>query len=240
MAFSLACARLPALLIVCFVALMPRWAAAAFVSEPHENIRMAVESFLKAEGAEYARDPVITVGRIDPRLRLHACSEPLQAYLPAGARTSGNVTVGVRCSAPRPWSLIVQAKVEVMEMVVVSARPLQRGEQLREDDLELAERDLASLSGGYYRELAEVVGMKLRRSLRAGLPLQRSMLSAPLVIKRGDKVSIRAAGGGLDVRMQGEALEAGAHGDTIRVRNLSSRREVEARVAGPGLVEVNF
>ncbi len=232
-------ARIGTWLLIGFMALMPL-SAAASESEPHENIRVAVEAFLLEQAAEFAREPIISVGRIDQRLRLHACSEPLDTYLPPGGRTTGNVTVGVRCSAPKPWSLIVQAKVEVMEPVVVSARPLQRGEVLRADDLELAERDLASLRGGYFGDPSEVVGMKLKRSLGVGLPLQRGMLAAPIVIKRGDRVSIRAAGGGLDVRMQGEALEAGARGDTIRVRNLSSKRELEARVAGPGQVEVNF
>lgn len=214
--------------------------AMAMDSEPHENIQAAVEAFLKAQSAGYGNEPVITVGHIDSRLRLQACAEPLEAYLPAGGRTTGNVTVGVRCAGPKPWSLIVQAKVAVMERVVVSVRPLQRGEVLRADDLELAERDLASLRGGYYRVLDEVVGMKLKRSLGVGLPLQQSMLALPIAVRRGDKVSIRAMGGGLDVRMQGEALESGARGETIRVRNLSSKRELEARVAGPGQVEVDF
>ena len=39
-------------------------------------------------------------------------------------------------------------------------------------------------------------------------------------------------------RMAGEALQDGAKGEMIRVRNLSSRQELQGEVVAPGLVRV--
>jgi flagella basal body P-ring formation protein FlgA len=64
------------------------------------------------------------------------------------------------------------------------------------------------------------------------------LLAAPRVIRRGQQVSIRSATTGVQVRMGGRALEGGAIGDLVRVRNASSGRIVEGRVVGPGRVRV--
>jgi flagella basal body P-ring formation protein FlgA len=66
------------------------------------------------------------------------------------------------------------------------------------------------------------------------------MVKAPILIRRGEKVSIIASTGTVTVRMEGKALEAGARGDVITVLNLSSKQKVEARVLAPGKVQVQM
>lgn len=206
-----------------------------------EGIRAEVQAFLEQQTAEgYTNAPTVEVGSVDPRLRLPACTGPLEAFLPRGGRLVGHVTVGVRCAAPKAWTLYVQATVRPMAHVVVAGRALSRGVELGPDDVELQERDLSRLTGGYITDLDSVFGMKLRRSVRAGLPLNESLLQAPLAIRRGERVTILARSGELEVRMEGEATTDGAQGQVIRVRNLSSRREIEAVVVAPGLVEVRM
>ncbi len=208
--------------------------------QSHEEIADAARDFLQEQAAAVASAPEVTVGHLDSRLRLEACDAPLEAFLPPGSRPLGKVTVGVRCAAPKPWSLYVQAQVKVLGPVVISARPLGRGAVLSPGDLETAEQDLAQLSGGYLSELTDALGMTLKRSVRAGMPLTAAMLEAPRLIRRGDRVTIVAHSGSLEVRMAGEALAEGGRNDLIRVRNLSSKREVEAEVVSPGVVRVRM
>jgi len=66
------------------------------------------------------------------------------------------------------------------------------------------------------------------------------MLQLAEAVRRGDQVVISARSGGINVRMQGEALSGGTLGQQISVRNLTSQRVIRARVAGPGQVEVEM
>ena len=87
-------------------------------------------------------------------------------------------------------------------------------------------------------ELDEVLGRKLGKSVAAGEPLPLNYLSLAPIIQRGNSVIITVRKPGFIVEVKGEALDAGAEGDTIRVRNLQSKTVIQAVIVGPGRVEV--
>jgi flagella basal body P-ring formation protein FlgA len=62
---------------------------------------------------------------------------------------------------------------------------------------------------------------------------------SPTLVQRGETVSLVAAGAGFILTRRGEALEAGAMSDWIRVRPLGEKvQPVRAQVAGPGEVRL--
>ena len=85
---------------------------------------------------------------------------------------------------------------------------------------------------------AMVIGMQLRRQIQAGTPIPVSELMQPTQISRGDPVRLHLEVGALSLTGQGVALESGAVGERIRVRNVSTQAVLEAEVEGPGLVRV--
>lgn len=204
-----------------------------------DGIRAAVRGFLEQQAGGYSQAEV-SVGRLDPRLRLAACPSPLQTTLPEGSRLPGRATVLVRCDGPKPWTLYVQGKVEVFEAVLVAARSLSRGRLLRAEDVKREERPVSNLTSGYFSDPERLVGMKVKRPIRSGMPVGRHMVEARKVVRRGERVTIRAESGSISVRMAGKALTDGAKGDVIEVQNLSSERTVEAVVASPGQVRVRM
>ncbi len=214
--------------------------SAAEAIQSLDSVHAAVKGFLEEQTAGLSSVTRIEVGALDPRLRLPLCVEPLEAWFPAGARAQGNVTVGVRCKVGAAWSIYVPAKVQVFDRVVVSARPLSRGNVLAAGDVELTEMEVTSLAGGYLSAPEQAFGKALRRNVQIGAVLGPGLLELPKLIQRGERVQIIARTGGMEVRMEGEALEDGAKGEVIRVRNRSSKRGVEARVAGPGTVEIRL
>lgn len=214
--------------------------SAAEAIQPLSSLRAAAEEFLQKQTAGLAASPRIEVSSLDPRLRLGLCDQSLEAFFPAGGRTQGNVTVGVRCAGSAPWSIYVPAKVQVYDRVIVAARPMSRGTLLRAGDVELTELDVTSLASGYLTTPDEALGKTLRRNVQLGAAIGPGLIELPKVIRRGERVQILARTGGMEVRMGGEALEDGAEGELIRVRNRSSRRSVEGVVTGPGTVEVRF
>lgn len=227
------------LLFMLFIGLTP----ASLLAEPVqrlETIAQAVELFLHGETTSQSGEVVIEVGRIDSRLRLGACGQLPEVFWPDGtARRLGNVTVGVRCETPA-WSMFVRARVEVQEEVLLSSRALMRGAPIGLTDVERVKQDITRLTAGYFTDPVEIEGSVLTRPIRAGTVLTPSLLKAASVVERGQRVSILADTGHLQVRMEGEALSDGALGEVIRVRNLSSRQEIEAEVIGPGLVQVRL
>ncbi len=205
-----------------------------------QSIRDAAQHFVESNVDNALGESVVSVGQLDRRLRLVRCEEPLQAYFPNNVKPLGNITVGVRCDGAKPWSLMVQARIQQFIDVVVAARPLGRDLKLAREDIKLSRTDISRLSGGYYASLNEASGMVLKRSVKAGTVLTTVMLKPAILIKRGEKVIIRAESGSIQVRMEGQAQQAGAKGDIIEVRNLSSRQVIEAEVVSPGVVRVRM
>jgi flagellar basal body P-ring formation protein FlgA len=211
--------------------------ATASVESP-ESIRDAARAHLESLVARTGTPPEVEMGRVDPRLRLAACDRPLDVFLPPGMRHVGNVTVGVRCTGASPWTVFVAAAVRLYRTVLVLDRPLPRGASLTAADLRTERRDVGGLSQGYLEEPAAVLGKELRSPLGAGFVLHPGVLAAPVLVRRGERVTLLARSAGFEVRSQGLALEDGEAGGTVRIRNLGSARVVQGRVAGPGVVVV--
>lgn len=213
-------------------------AAADVKYQSLEEIRAAAEQFVRESYADLGTISAVEVDRLDPRLRLVACELPLEAFSPTGQRRLGHTTVGVRCSGAKPWTLYVPARVISRVTVMTTTRALPRGSVLKESDLAPLEREVAALPQGYYRDAKALVGMQLKRAVGPGEILSAAALEAPKAVERGQEVYIVAENASVRVAVKAEALEDGAVGDRIQVRNLSSRRVIQAEVLGKNMVKV--
>lgn len=232
----------PYLLLMVFplsLILLNAQAANATGVQSHESILEAARQFMETHSANLHDTPAeIHMGRLDSRLHLVECEEPLETFLPTGGRTLGNTTVGVRCFHPKSWTLYVPVTVSIFKQVVVATDALPRGTLLDRRQIKVARRNLAKLPQGYYVDPQSLVGMKLKRNVSGGLPLTPMMVEAPEVIKRGQQVTLVSRGSGITVRMPGKAMANGSAGEHIRVKNLSSKRIVEGIVTATGEVQV--
>ncbi|HAA83692.1 MAG TPA: flagella basal body P-ring formation protein FlgA [Thermodesulfobacterium commune] len=68
--------------------------------------------------------------------------------------------------------------------------------------------------------------------------LRKSFLNEPLLVKRGQEVLIIGKGRGFLVKTKGKALQDGRKGEVIKVRNLTSNKEVLGRVISTNEIEV--
>jgi flagella basal body P-ring formation protein FlgA len=83
-----------------------------------------------------------------------------------------------------------------------------------------------------------VVGLAVKRPLRAGSVLHSADLIKAEVVQRNEAVMIVYAVPGVLLTVRGKALEAGAVGDIVNVLNTQSNRTVQATVTGPGRVTI--
>lgn len=183
----------------------------------------------------------IELASLDARLQIPVCSLPLVATAnQVGNGNGGRVTVRVECQDSAPWTRHVSASVKVYRPVVVSARALSRGSVIQSHDVMTEELDISQLRGQTIAKSENIVGMALRRSINNGAPLTLDMLTAPILVKRGDTVVLNASRGGISIRHTGTALQDGEAGQQIPVRNNSSDRVVQAVVRETGVTEVVF
>lgn len=209
--------------------------AMATAFQSHEAIRSVAEAAaIKASptGAEAVAD------RLDPRLRLVECSQPLTATVAANGVPSARLTAEVRCAGAQPWRLYLPVRMTSTRPLVVASRALARDTVLAPGDVRLANAPLGAVPAGALHDTGLAVGRLLRRPVDEGQAIVVPLLAAPAVVRRGQQVSVEARTGGLTVTVAGVARRDGALGDTIEVESGTSGRIVEAVVRSAKSVEV--
>jgi flagella basal body P-ring formation protein FlgA len=121
----------------------------------------------------------------------------------------------------------------------VARQPLTQGATFDPAQLEVRRVDLFRERDG----LPAAVGDRsyaMARSVNAGRMLTwRDVARRPLV-RKGSVVEVSAAEGQLQITMKALAMENGAQGDTVTVRNPESRKDFAAMVIDENRVQVRF
>jgi len=141
-----------------------------------------------------------------------------------------------RCSDVPGWRYEYVVRARLTAMVAIAAAPVVAGEALTNGQVTIERRDISNIADPITIP-EDAVGQMSRRMLRPGDILRSGQLSSPVMVKRGDAVTMIARRDGIEVSTAGEALDAGARGAMVRVRNANSGQVVRMRVAGPGTVE---
>jgi flagella basal body P-ring formation protein FlgA len=173
---------------------------------------------------------------LDPRLRLASCAQPLRAMLADAVRAAPRISVPVECPQAGGWTVRVSVELQLLRAVLVTRRPLLRGDGLRATDVRTEERDVTRLGYGYLDNLEQVDGRALARALPEGSVLTPAALGGRRMVRAGDHVQVLARLDGIEVRADGVALGGGDNGARLRVRNESSGRVIDAMVRAPGVV----
>lgn len=179
----------------------------------------------------------VSVGRLDPRLRLAPC-QAVQPYLPTGTRLWGATRIGLRCTdAQVRWNVFLPIQVDVFGPASVARAPLPAGHVLSADDLRLAEVNLAAGSGTPALGAPALIGRALSRPVAAGDAVRDIDLRARQWFAAGDSVRLVATGNGWRIHGEGQAMSAGVEGRAVRVRT-ESGRVVSGVAVSERLVEV--
>lgn len=206
-----------------------------------EQISTAVETFLtELHESDIAQDQrlEVKVGYLDPRLNLPICPHQPEIQLNGSQREIGKLQVKVSCHGSKAWSKYIPAEVNVYGFVAVAAGSLNRGTVIESHQIELDEVNLATLRRSPVFDGQALIGMELKYPLTSGGAFSMDAVRPPVVVERGDIVQVVAETRNLSIRQQGEALQNGAIGSIINVRNSSSDIIVQAEVIAQGKVKV--
>ncbi|MBC8355066.1 MAG: flagellar basal body P-ring formation protein FlgA [Planctomycetes bacterium] len=136
-----------------------------------------------------------------------------------------------------PTGLLTQTD-QPAEMVVVARRTLNRGDIVRDTDVELQTLDPKTRRFQLATERRAVVGMEVLTPIRAGQPIGLNQLRKPILVKRGEVIRVRARAAGVQVTTTARATEDGSLGDIIVVQSLENREKYSTHVTGSRQVEV--
>jgi len=207
--------------------------------ESLDNIHHTAQSWLKSHFAD--RDNIeFRIGHIDDRLNMIKCNTPLDVSRPDSAKTNGHTTLKVRCNNQKAWQVYIPVRIFEYIDVLVANQSLPRGTYLQQSDVTKVKKDVSRLHNGYFTKLSEINDMVTKRSLRKGRILTPGVITPPRLVKRGESITILAKSGTLVIRVKGRALMDGKMGDRIRVKNVRSKRDIQATVVSSGTVQVSM
>jgi len=149
-----------------------------------------------------------------------------------------SAALSITGDAMEPLHLRVTGRVDdTVELPVASTRLL-AGSVLRADDVRMARVRTTTIRGEVMRRTGDAIGLQTKRQIMPGQPLLSGELMRPSMVVKGATVQMVLDSPGIAVSAQGQAMEAGAIGERIRVLNPVSRAVVEAEVIGPDRVRV--
>lgn len=136
------------------------------------------------------------------------------------------------------WQSVFRAKL--FRDVLVTRAALRRGQAVQVADLATERRDVLQGRDTLSELPAGLSGLELAESLPAGAPLSTRSLQLSPVVRRGEVVEALVMDGTMSISLKVEALENGAPGQTVRVRNLTTRKEFRGKVRDEQTIVVSL
>jgi flagella basal body P-ring formation protein FlgA len=158
---------------------------------------------------------------------------------PANAPTLA-ATVTVRVNGRERHQLVLTFKLTRMANVFVVTRPLEPRRALNASDFRQERKPMGEVPPDALTELPDPTELEVLRSVQAGEVLTPRMIRQRYAVKRGELVTLLLEGEGFRITTQGQVNDDARRGDSVRVLNVSSKREVLGLVEGGGVVRVPY
>jgi len=207
--------------------------------QSHSSISQSVKQFVMQQQVPL-KNVQVTLTSLNKQLQVQKCQNALEVRMAPGAKLLGNSSLSVSCSAPQPWKIHVAAHIDGQVDALIARYPIPRGTIIQDNDLEFVVRRYSQLNHGYYGSANLLTNMEAKRNIKAGQILTPALVKAQKLVLRGQHITIVAQNGGINLRVKGKALMDGQQGQTIKVKNLNSKKLIYARVISAGIVKVNF
>ena len=177
------------------------------------------------------RQERVPAGRTSVQLRGRAVPD-------RSAITRATVAVDVVVDGAVWRTIDVDYRLQRFVTATTVVRAIPRGARLSRADLTPVEVELGSRRGHHFARAEDLVGLVAARDLAVGRPLLVDDATAPTVVQKNDPVRLISRRGRIQIAVRAVALEDGAIGDHVQVKNLAGGQPVQAVVHGPGLVIV--
>ncbi|TWT42687.1 flagellar basal body P-ring formation chaperone FlgA [Botrimarina hoheduenensis] len=161
-----------------------------------------------------------------------------QPTLPAADSIGPDVPVAVTFRTANAAATLPVTFREV-RLVIYTLSSVPRGGLLTAANVVLLPEDASvrPAPADAFTALDQVVGLEAQRSLRADEPLSPNNCVGPLLVRRGEPVTVSSGVVGITVSVRGIARNDGRKGDFVAVE-IEDRQRLDARVVGPGRLAI--
>ena len=163
-------------------------------------------------------------------------------------------TVIVSCNKPLKWQITIRTnadstpkihskkkinKISNSIKLIILRNNLKKGEVIQKHDLKF-DYKTNSVGTGFFESFDELVGRKINQNLSKGQVIKIRHLEENFMVSEGQSIIIFSDLYGINVRMQGNALENGHFNELIKVKNISSGKIVQGRVINEKKILINY
>ena len=184
-----------------------------------------------------------------PRLAGHKLFYPCKTKLSVAPKFEDWQTINVSCAQPYKWAIAVRADVMMpateakkaksktqnnevarpQHSYVVYSSPLKRGTVVEVKDL-MVQTGFSSKVYGGYRQVSDVIGRRLTKSVSAGSPSLARHLEINYAILKDAIIDVTLTRSGIEIIGKAIALSDGQVGEVITVANLETGVKLKALI----------
>jgi flagella basal body P-ring formation protein FlgA len=132
-----------------------------------------------------------------------------------------------------PQRITIGATARAWQPQLIVAKPLTTKQIIRDEDVVERRALIDRIGDDLPIARAAAVGQQAARDLKPGTVLTGRMVDAVQLVKPGQLVTVTLSEGNIQVRTVAKALEGGAFGQSVRVRNETTREVFRATLTGP-------
>lgn len=207
-------------------------------SHSHQEIRQAAKKFLEEKQVAADIEGItISIGKVDPRLRLVQCTGDIVAFAPQSIPSRGRTTIGVQCEGVVAWKVLLTANIQIFQNVWVARRFLSANDLITSADVSQQKVDITNMRKVPIENLELILNTSPKRSMRPGAIIYQDSIC---MVCRGERVAITAKNEFLSIQVEGIALTDASIGETAQIRNSKSKRVFGAIVTGKNQLSVRL
>ncbi len=219
-------------------------ASASHPADITESPVQTLQALLTADVASRLRLPIDSLqvtfrGEDDKLLRL---SEPQFRFSidPQRAGNLGEVSWQVTISSDSgSTKSFIQARAQAWQNQLVVNRPLATKQLITDGDLVDRRTLVDRMTDDPLLTREQVVGQQAARELKAGTVMTGRLVDAVQLVRPGQFVTIEHSTGAVRVKIVARAIDGGCYGQSIRVKNETTREIIRVTVVGPQQASIN-
>ncbi len=206
----------------------------AFREVKMDELERTLTSFLASSGRQFDVKQIV----MDKPIRVPTDSYGLEVV---SLRTTQPGHIGVDYKSVAGSDEVrfqLRAVADEWRLMPVATRPLAKGIMITASDIQLQKVNGTSVGRDALENIGDLIGRSVTKDVGQGEMFRAGAVVLPPVITAGSRVTVIFREKRLEATASGVALESGAAGQDIRVRNEQSKRVITGRVSEPGLVIV--
>ena len=148
-------------------------------------------------------------------------------------------TVSAPADDPAAKRHRVTGRVHTMISIPVVGKRLRRGDIVKKHHVTWTSVRESSLRRDTILHEEDLVGMAAKRILKEHYPIRLSYVQRPVLVRKNGLVTIHLASRSMTLTAQGQAMQDGSKGEIVQVKNIQSKKVIEAVVTHAGKVSVS-